>query len=66
MSVTVVKRAPKPPVLKTIDCRFCGATLEYMPADVKRQDGHDWGGGPDGQEWIDCPDCKRPVIIRSW
>lgn len=64
MAVQIVGEAPE--ARKRITCRRCGAVLEYLPVDVKEQHGTDYGGGPDGREWIDCPRCDHEVIIKSW
>lgn len=64
--VRIVNEGPDPSVVKQIICRSCGAKLEYVPLDVKRYDGTDYAGGPDGREWIDCPRCGISVTIRSW
>ena len=67
MAVRVVKTEPDPEVVKRVICRHCGATLEYVPNDVKKRDGRDMGGGgADGWEWVDCPSCNKQAIIRSW
>ena len=66
MAVRVIKTDPAPEVVKQIVCRHCGATLEYVPNDVKSYHGTGIGGGPDGQEWVDCPNCNKKAIIRSW
>ena len=64
--VTVVKKEPAASVLKEIVCGNCGATLSYTPNEIQSYHGTDIGGGPDGQEWIDCPNCTKKAIIRSW
>lgn len=64
--VRILCDEPDPAVVKKISCRGCGARLEYVPNDVKSRHGTDYGGGPDGAEWIDCPRCGKRVIIRSW
>jgi len=64
--VRVVQRKPAKEVKKRIVCQGCGATLEYVPNDVEKVSGEDYGGGPDGREYIICPDCKKQVVIRSW
>lgn len=66
MTVRIIDDTPDPEVVKRISCRNCGARLEYVPADVKRRDGTDYTGGPDGEEWVDCPKCQKRAIIRSW
>ena len=64
--IKVISIKPSKTVVKRITCKACGATLEYTPVDVKRYSGTDIGGGPDGREWIECPNCKNDVTIRSW
>ncbi len=64
--VTIIKKEPDNSVLKEIVCRNCGATLSYVPNEVKSYSGTDFGGGSDGQEWVDCPNCNEKAIIRSW
>jgi hypothetical protein len=66
MAVKVISAKPAKSVVKRITCKNCGARLEYAPNDVKECHGHDLGGGPDGQEWVSCPNCKKRAIIRSW
>lgn len=64
--VTVIKKEPDKSVLKEIICRHCGATLSYVPNEVQEYHGTDYSGGSDGQEWVDCPNCNKKAIIRSW
>lgn len=66
MAVQVVDEAPDPAIVKRVSCRGCGARLEYVPNDVKSYSGTDYGGGPDGMEWVDCPKCGKRAVIRSW
>lgn len=66
MVVKVIKTKPDKSVVKELVCRHCGATLEYTPTDVRSCHGTDLGGGPDGQEWVDCPNCKERAVIRNW
>jgi hypothetical protein len=66
MTVKIIKSEPDFNVVQNIVCRSCGVTLEYVPIDVKRRDEKDWSGGPDGAEWIDCPNCTKQVIIKRW
>ncbi len=65
MAVRVVKEAPAPEVEKQVVCDKCGRTLAYVPNDVKRRNGTDYSGGPDGEEWVRCP-CGKKAIISSW
>lgn len=55
----------KSKMLKTI-CKNCFHELLYTPNDVHSYNGTDISGGPDGQEWINCPNCKKRSILRSW
>ncbi len=66
MAVKVIKVGADPSVVKQVICRQCGATLEYVPIDVKKYEGRDYSGGPDGHTWIDCPNCSNKVILTSW
>lgn len=52
--------------VKRITCRSCASILEYTLSEVKSCHGTDYGGGPDGAERVDCPNCGRLAIIRSW
>jgi hypothetical protein len=63
----VVDPKPSPKVEKIVLCRDgCGATIAYVPNDVKSYSGSDYSGGPDGHEWIVCPNCRKRIIIRTW
>lgn len=66
MAVKVIKIEPHKSVVKEVVCYHCGATLEYVSNDVKEYHGRDWSGGPDGREWIVCPNCHKDVTLRSW
>lgn len=52
--------------VKRMTCKGCAAILEYTPSEVKRIDGHDYSGGSDGIEYVDCPNCGNRAVIRSW
>ena len=45
--VTVVSTVPHPSVVKEVVCRNCGATLSYVPMDIKEEVHTDYGGGRD-------------------
>lgn len=47
-------------------CQHCGAEVAYVKNEVQRRDGTDYGGGPDGCEWIVCPGCHNNITLRSW
>lgn len=52
--IRIIEEKPDPSVMKQIICRQCGVKLEYAPVDVKKYEGMDYSGGPDGCTWIDC------------
>ena len=64
--VEVINTIPDKDVKKQIVCRNCGVTLEYLPFEVKEYHGTDIGGGPDGQKWVDCPNCGKKAVTDSW
>jgi hypothetical protein len=66
MAVRVKETKPDKSVIKTKVCPHCGATLEYVPNDVQSYHGTDYGGGPDGCTWIDCANCSKQIILKSW
>lgn len=55
-----------PTAAKRCTCKECTAIIEYTPSEVRRVDGKDYSGGPDGKEYILCPNCGSQVILRSW
>lgn len=66
MTVKVIETKPDASVVKRKVCRECGATLEYVPRDVKTRSWTDYGGGASGEEYITCPNCHKTVTLRSW
>lgn len=62
--VKIIGEAPE--AVKQATCKHCAAILEYTQSEVKRYNGRDYSGGPDGKEWITCPRCVNKVILRSW
>lgn len=52
--------------VKRVTCRGCASILEYTLSEVKEVNGTDYGGGPDGMEWVDCPHCGGKAVLRSW
>lgn len=62
--IKVIGEAPE--AVKQATCHHCAAKLEYTQNEVKRYDGKDYSGGPDGREWINCPRCSNEVVLRSW
>lgn len=59
--VRIVDPEPHKSVVKEVICRECGATLEYVPADVKDEMHYDYTGDGDQFNYIDCPKCANKV-----
>ncbi len=51
---------------RKVECDECGSTIGYFKEDIEEYHGTDISGGPDGQEWINCPECREKIILRSW
>lgn len=49
-----------------ITCKCCAAILEYLPIEVQKRTYKDYGGGTNVVEYIQCPQCKKEVIIKEW
>jgi DNA-directed RNA polymerase subunit RPC12/RpoP len=64
--VKVVSTNPHESVVKRIVCSHCGATLEYVPNDVKKQTYTDYSGCPSGYNYITCPNCSNGVMLKTW
>lgn len=69
----IVKKESTPRVVKVgrpkelkAKCHECGCTIAYTKKDIKCYSGTDYGGGPDGREWVVCPNCKEDITLRSW
>ena len=62
----VIDPKPQEGVEKQIDCTGCGARIAYVPNDIKEYHGTDISGGPDGREWVVCPNCGHDITTRSW
>ena len=55
----------EPPKKQTADCKYCGAVLQYMMTDARRQI---VGGGPNIRihaYFIDCPCCSHSVRVSD-
>lgn len=63
MTVEVI-RTPRLNLRTT--CNHCRSRLSYTFQDILTRHGTDIGGGPDGCEYIICPECKNEVILKSW
>jgi DNA-directed RNA polymerase subunit RPC12/RpoP len=64
--VSVVSTVPHPSVVKEAICRNCGATLNYVPADIKREESRDYTGGLDVSHYIKCPPCGDKVYVKRY
>jgi len=62
--VTIVNKEPHSSVVKEVICRNCGATLSYVPMEVKEKTYKDYGGGSDTERWIDCPNCNNKQGVK--
>jgi hypothetical protein len=65
----VIKKGAAPQVAKQVVCGGCGATIEYVPNDVKLLwSGTDIGGGPDGAKGFQCPNrgCNEEIHTERW
>lgn len=62
----VIRKGPSPAVERKVNCRGCGASIGYTENDIQRCQGRDISGGPDGREWIICPNCGKEITIRTW
>jgi DNA-directed RNA polymerase subunit RPC12/RpoP len=60
--VRIVKVEPHPTVLKEAICKGCGATLEYVPNDVKDRT-VSCMGDIDVYRYISCPNCDKEVTV---
>lgn len=61
--VNVVSIVPDASVVKRKVCWNCGATLEYVPAEVQNGVDCDYTGGRDIYRFIECPNCKEEVRV---
>lgn len=64
MAVKVIKKGPAKSVVKEIVCKNCGATLQYVPADIIEETRTDYGGGSDTYRFIKCPECLECVYVK--
>lgn len=64
--VTVVSTVPHPSVEKEVVCRGCGATLKYVPNDIKAHTTRDYTGCMDTDYYISCPPCGNKVYVKRY
>ena len=63
MTVKAINVEPDASVVKKKVCTNCGATLEYVPNDVRRASHTDYTGCTDYWNAIDCPECDETLSI---
>jgi len=64
--VTVVSTIPHPRVVKEAICSNCGATLNYVPADINERVEIDYTGGRDLVHFIKCPPCGNNIYVKRY
>lgn len=64
--VTVVSTVPHPSVVKEVICRNCGATLNYVPADIQNKTVSDYTGDRETVYFIKCPPCSHEVSVKRY
>lgn len=64
--VTVVSTVPHPSVEKEVICKGCGATLKYVPNDIKEKVSRDYTGGSDIYHYIQCPPCGKEIYVTRY
>ena len=64
--VRVVSTVPPEDVVKRIVHTHCGATLEYLPIDVKSHHYRDYDGSGDTDYYIVCPHCNQRVMVKGY
>lgn len=62
--VTIVSTVPHKSVVKETFCHHCGATLEYVPNDIKTRRDRDYAGGTDIIRYIQCPNCGGNTGVK--
>ena len=64
--VRIISAAPHPSVVREVICKHCGATLEYVPADIKEKTISDYTGGTDILYFIKCPSCGTNISVKKY
>lgn len=62
--VTIVSTVPHQSVVKEVVCYGCGATLSYVPNEVKSRTHCDYTGDKDTIRFIECPNCRHEVRAK--
>lgn len=53
-------------VKRRATCYECAAIVEYTKGEIQTHNGIDYSGGSDGMEYVKCPNCSEPIVLRSW
>lgn len=61
--VKIIKQGPDRSVVKEVICRDCGATLEYVPIDIKSRSYMEIDGCRDTLNYIICPQCNKEIRV---
>lgn len=64
MAIEVISRR-HPSAIKIVVCRNCGAELQYTNADVRVHTTTDYTGCKETDKVINCPDCRRIVMVNG-
>lgn len=62
----IISTTPHPSVVKEVICKHCGATLEYVPADIQERRISDYTGGTDIVYFINCPSCETKINVSRY
>jgi len=62
--VAIVSKEPHKSVVKEVVCPKCGATLSYVPIEVKEDYTSDYLGDKDYYKYIGCPNCTSQVRVK--
>ncbi len=61
----IIKKEPDKSVEKRVVCRDgCGATIGYLPNDVKTATCKDISGCSETWHSITCPNCKKNIVLQ--
>lgn len=64
MAAKIINKEPSPRVAKQLECRNCGATLEYVPADTRKETRRDYTGDSSEYTLLDCPNCQHVITLH--
>lgn len=59
----VISKDPHRSIVKEKICANCGATLEYVPKDVKTKIISDYTGSKETWRYITCPECSEQIGV---